>query len=267
MERLILRSTMGRWPSGFRPTGSRASVTNGTGPGQAGRLIEVGTYTTNASGGWWSIYLDAGGTNIYFSAQTNGGSFTNYIAFPFVWTNDAYGDWHFVALTYSSSNSALYVDGVLATNGPGVRYFPGPDTLTNGFSLLSASNGTFQARGSMDDLFTYNYPLSSAEVADSYALYSLFRRPLISSIGSAPSTPVTSPVFLAVTGRGWLTFQSNAPNCTTSSSIWITNVTATRAANGTETVVFTIAGGSNNTPYDVFATAALESPITNGVWG
>jgi hypothetical protein len=43
----------------------------GSGPGAWGRLIEVGVYTTNASYGWWSLYTDPEGVNLYFSAQSD----------------------------------------------------------------------------------------------------------------------------------------------------------------------------------------------------
>jgi hypothetical protein len=53
----------------------------GTGPGDWGRFIDVGAYTTNADYGWWSLYLDSDGNNIYFSGQTNGAG-TNYLSYP-----------------------------------------------------------------------------------------------------------------------------------------------------------------------------------------
>ena len=53
----------------------------------------------------------------------------------------------------------------------------------------------------------------------------------------------------------------------TSSNVWITNVVATVLTNGTVNVAFTIAGGSNGLPYDVFATPGLVGrSITNSVW-
>ena len=39
---------------------------------------------------------------------------TNYLTFPISWTANG---WHFIALTYSATNLALYLDGKLATNG------------------------------------------------------------------------------------------------------------------------------------------------------
>jgi len=124
----------------------------GTGPGDWGRFIDVGAYTTNATGGWWSIYSSPDGNNIYFSGGTNG-VFTNYLSFPISWNS---GSWHLVGLTYSATNSMLYVDGELVTNGIGVIYPPGQDVLTNGFYIGSDSSGTQQARGQFVDLETYS---------------------------------------------------------------------------------------------------------------
>jgi hypothetical protein len=55
----------------FAPAWSGTNA-GGNGPGQWGRLVEVGSYTTNASYGWWSLYTDPAGANLYFAAQTNG---------------------------------------------------------------------------------------------------------------------------------------------------------------------------------------------------
>ena len=92
-----------------------SSVTQGgVGPGQWGRLLEVGSYTPDSSFGWWSLYLDDQGSTIYFSAQTNSGdsSLVTYLSAPIGWNTN---EWHFVALAYSATNSALYLDGALVT--------------------------------------------------------------------------------------------------------------------------------------------------------
>src|SRR5207253_7516796 len=131
-----------------------SSNQGGFGPGQWGRLIEAGTYTSDASYGWWSLYLDPAGTNIYFSVQTNNGSSATYLSAPISWASNV---WHMVAMSYSSSNSSLYLDGTLATNGAGVAYWPGPNVLTNGFCIGSDGTGTgfAQAHGTFDDISTY----------------------------------------------------------------------------------------------------------------
>ena len=54
----------------FAPYWSGTSA-GGTGPGVWGRLLEIGSYTPDSSYGWWSLYVDDKGNNLYFSAQTN----------------------------------------------------------------------------------------------------------------------------------------------------------------------------------------------------
>src|SRR5207249_2132677 len=100
--------------------------------------------------------------------------------------------WHFIALTYSSSNSLLYVDGELLTNGPPVTYLPGPSVTTNGFWIGSTSNGLAQAHGMFDDIVTYSYPLSAETVSRTYQVYafSFYGNPLNSAnLSSGPSEP------------------------------------------------------------------------------
>jgi hypothetical protein len=241
----------------------------GTGPGQWSRLIEVGSYTTNASYGWWSLYTDPDGVNLYFSAQTNDGSQGNYLSAPIDWVTNR---WHLLALTYCSTNCALYIDGELATNGSPVTYWPGPDVLTNGFYIGSANDGSAQAHGMIDSLATYATPLDADTIYDTFwpGLVPYDLNPYNSAnISTAPYTPASAPAFVAITGSGYLlTVATNIGNCVTSSNVWLTNVVATVASNGTVNLAFTISGGSNGWPYDVFATGGLVGPgITNSQWG
>ena len=244
----------------------------GTGPGQWGRLIEVGSYTADARFGWWSLYADPDGVNLYFAAQTNDGSQAIYLSAPIDWTTNR---WHLLALTYCATNSALYVDGELATNGLPVTYWPGPDVLANGFWIGSDSNGVAQARGMFDSLKTYANVLDPDFIADTfdYDSFPYYMNPMnIGNLSPAPSGPQMTPYFAAITGSGYLSANVSAVgNCTTNSNVWITNIVATVITNvvptnGTVNLAFTIWGGSNSLPYDVFATSALRYPITNAVW-
>jgi hypothetical protein len=136
----------------------------GTGPGEWSRLIEVGAYTTNASYGWWSLYTDPAGAKLYFSAQTNNGSGATYLSAPIDW--DTTNRWHLIALTYSETNSALWVDAVPVTNGLPVTYWPGPDVQADGFFIGSDSSGLSQAHGMFDDLVTYAYEIDGATISN-----------------------------------------------------------------------------------------------------
>jgi Concanavalin A-like lectin/glucanases superfamily len=225
------------------------------------RLFEVGAYTPNADYGWWSLYLDNLGNNLYFSAQDSNGNLANYLSAPISFLSNT---WHSVALTWSSTNTALYVDGALATNGAGISVLPSAQVQSNGFWIGSDSVGSQQAQGMFGAVTTYNYPLDTNYVYAIYTLSSIFYG-VTANIGQAPAEPETSPTFEAVTGPGYLTLVSSNSGCGNISNVWITNLTAT-VSNGTENLTFTIAGGSNGLPYDVFATPALTQPLTNGTW-
>src|ERR1700733_10879795 len=89
-------------------------TTNG-GPGNWAELIDVGEWTSNSSYGYWGFSIDPSGSNILFLSQDGLGDTYGLFA-PISWTTNYF---HFVALTYSSTNVSLYLDGLLATNDPG----------------------------------------------------------------------------------------------------------------------------------------------------
>ncbi len=172
----------------FLPNWISTNIDGGTGPGVWGRLIDVGQWTSNASYGWWSLYFDPAGCNIYFSAQTNNGTETNYFYAPISWDNST---WHEIELTYSSSNTALYIDGALATNGPGVTVLPPPEALTNGFSIGSDfGTGMQQAHGQFDDLWTFSGAENQTNViASEYTEWAPIANPPLLFFASDDPTP------------------------------------------------------------------------------
>src|SRR5208282_5403395 len=141
----------------FKPDWSSTN-TGGNGPGTCGRLIEIGDYNPAFTNGWWGLYLNPGGTQLLFGTSTNGGGMTNLTA-SVSWHSN---EWHQIALTYSPTGSALYVDGRLLTNGSGVTCFPNADEQTSGFRIGSDRDGNNQAGGAFDELETFNYPLGIA---------------------------------------------------------------------------------------------------------
>jgi hypothetical protein len=252
----------------FAPSSWASTNAGGMGPGEAGRLFEVGSYTPDSSYGLWSIYVDEGGNNLYFSAQTNdlSSTLTTYLSFPISWSTN---DFHFVALTYSATNTALYLDGTLVTNGPGVTVYPGPDVLAAGFALGADNSGVYESHGMLNTVATYNYPLDSNDVQTifnwyyEYYLINPFNVDMFSII-SEPSNPSsTTNYYNAITGQGGLQLAGSV-SAITSTNIWITNVTVT---GGGVAMSFTIQGGSNGIPYDVFANSILDfSSDTNKAW-
>ena len=139
----------------------------GMGPGNWGDFIDVGAWTSNAVFGYWGLSVDPAGDNIYFSGQTNGAS-TNYLSYPISWNA---GSWHLIGLTYTPTNSILYVDGQFATNGIGVIYPPSRYVLTNSsFSIGSDGlTGMQQARGEFVDVETWSDIYSVDDFSNYYA--------------------------------------------------------------------------------------------------
>jgi hypothetical protein len=249
----------------FAPAWSSVSE-GGAGPQEFGRLIEAGQYTTNASYGWWSVYFDPSGETITFAAQTNGATEV-YLSAPVAWTTNR---WHLIALTYSATNTALYIDGVLATNGPGMTVWPGDDVLADGFFIGSDSEGGAQARGIFDDFSTYSFPLAGQEIADHFSTYSFYyhMNPAnFANLASAPSEPQYAPYFNAISGVGHLHWQSsNSVGCASSTNVWLTNIVASLATNGAVDVAFAIAGGEAGARYDVFANSILSPASSTNAW-
>jgi hypothetical protein len=147
----------------FRPDWSSVWA-GGTGPGTSGRLIEIGNYSPANTNGWWGLYFSADGNSISFGTSTNGAGTLNLSA-GIVWTSN---QWHQVVLTYSPTNSQLYLDGQLASAGAGVAYYPNATEQAQGFRVGSDQNGGSQARGAFDELETFNYPSSAGDIAVNY---------------------------------------------------------------------------------------------------
>ena len=255
----------------FAPSWSGTNE-GGTGPGEYARLFEAGAYTANSNYGWWSLYVDPSGANLYFSAQTNDSSatYTNYLSAPISWKTNYF---HFVALTYTATNTLLYLDGTLATNGPGVTVFPGANALTNGFCIGGDNTGTYQSHGLFNNVQTYNAPLDDGTIADIYSrtfpLYMMnpWNRAMW-PLNNATSSPSYTPFagFNAISGQGNLLWNGYASTCSYDTNIWISNVAATRAANGTMSITFTIQGGADGVPYDVFANSILATGTNSIPW-
>ena len=255
----------------FAPSWSGTNQ-GGTGPGAYGRLLEVGGYTPDSSFGWWSLYVDDVGANLYFSAQTNdlSSNVTTYVSAPIAWTTNYF---HFVALTYSSTNTALYLDGGLVSSGPSLSIYPGLDVLANGFFIGSDSNGVHQANGLFNSVTTYNVPLDADTIQQmfnwNYGYYMMSPvNTAMFTLTNANFSPSTGSTPNVITGLGNLQSLGAAVSVTNLNPnvVWLTNITAAAAGGGTMNVTFTIAGGQAGYFYDVFVTGALPSPLTNGVW-
>lgn len=254
----------------YAPADWSSSSAGGTGPAEWVQLIDVGELTTNAAYGYWGLSVDPAGSNLWFVAQDSAGD-AYALSTPISWTTNYF---HFVALTYSITNVAIYLDGRLATNATGgLSIWPGSEEISSGVFFGSDMNGQMAAQGLFNTVQAYNYPLSSNSVQaifdwyDEYYLISPFN--IAMSVASAPSVPSTNYYYYdIITGPGNLQ-QVGSVSPISSSNVWITNVVASTVGSGTNNMrlEFTIQGGFAGVPYDIFANSILDfSTNTNRSW-
>lgn len=172
----------------FKPYWS-STTSGGGGPATAGRLVEVGKITTNTYG-FWSLHFDPSGTNILFEGQNEFGR-TLFVQTGISWSSNV---WHHVALTYSRSNSLLYLDGSLTASGVGVIRWPNASVQTSeGFCVGSDQTGTCQAKGQFENLRTFNYMRDSSKIYSEYTnMLTLINTQPESLVVTSPESDVTS---------------------------------------------------------------------------
>jgi len=244
------RGTISFW---FIPNWESTNIDSGTGPGNWAQLIDVGRWTSNATYGWWSLYLNPAGTGIYFSAQTNGAGM-DYFGYSISWD---WNTWHLITLTYSSTNTLLYLDGQMVTNGAGVMDLPPDAVLTNGFFIGSDNQGVAQAHGLFEDLRTYSYQLDATIVSNYYAGI----LPELPSVGgfSMDSSSPPSPGDGGGSGSGTsgLGSSTNGPaSFGTNLVLQITNAVNSRVSG-------ILHNTTQLTPYTIFSKQSLFEPVWN----
>ncbi len=108
---------------------------------------------------FWGFYIYPDGDTLEFdSGDWNDG--WAYLDATIAWTSN---QWHQVAVTYSPTNTALYLDGVLAASGDDIATIP----AFNYFNIGDDNYGDV-AMGRFDELYTYDFPLSAEQIAADY---------------------------------------------------------------------------------------------------
>jgi hypothetical protein len=150
----------------FKPawnSGSRGGTT-------PGRLLEMGS--SSGTTGWWTLEVNNAGDQVAFKTRNDGSGTVNTLLTnnltPGEWPSN---QWRQIALTYSPTASALYVDGApLTPSGGGVSNYPNATTRgAYGFSIGSNQAGDEQAKGQFEELETFNYALSAGDISTNYA--------------------------------------------------------------------------------------------------
>ncbi len=167
------------------------SQPDGTGPGTAIRLFEVGAWSATAAQGWWSLAVSPDGTLLGFLARDANGQ-TTILQAPTRWQA---GEWHQVALNWSAKETVLFLDGLRAATGPAVSLSP----LTSfsgvqGFCVGSDVHGGQLAGGQFEEVFTFDRACGDLELAADYA-----RSAPLSALG--PITLLEEQAMIAAAAR------------------------------------------------------------------
>jgi hypothetical protein len=254
----------------YAPAAWSSTNMGGNGPGQWTQLIDVGEWTNDASIGYWGLSVDPAGANLWFAAQDGAGN-SYSLSTPIAWTTNYF---HFITLTYCSTNLAIYLDGELASNdSSGLNLWPGSAVLATGVYFGSDPEGLSSAQGSFNSVASYSYPLDASDIQTLYEWnqtpYEINPLNVAMWILSAPSTPSTNySSYDVITGAGNLQ-QVGTVTAITSTNVWITNEVVSVFGTGTNNLKlqFTIQGGFDGVPYDTFVNSILDfSSNTNLAW-
>ncbi|MGN6642765.1 MAG: Ig-like domain-containing protein, partial [Verrucomicrobiota bacterium] len=143
----------------FKPNWNSALNGGLGGTGTAARLLEIGD--PNSSEGWWGLWVNSNATQLAFSTMSKLAP-TTVLSAPIHWNSN---QWYQLALTYSPTNSALYLNGTLAASGLGVPSFPSASQRANGFRIGAGVQPGQSANGHFDELQTFNYPVATSLIA------------------------------------------------------------------------------------------------------
>ena len=229
---------------------------NGQGPGAVGFLLAAGDWSSGSPQGLWAIYVDPGGTNIYFGGVSNSAS-TTYVSAPISWASNSI---HMIEVYYWT-NSTLYLDGQLVAAGGPVTIVPSTNVWTNGFNIGSDNAGYEQFRG----IFQY----VEMDITN-----------ILTDFGTNYFTdwwePVTNEYYtwLESSGGGGGMFSpgslnpiGSSSNCIYSNAVYLTNMSVSNVPGYGVTFTFTIQGGASGVVYDLLSTTNLVGPAgTNIVW-
>ena len=237
---------------------------NGEGPGELGYLLAAGDWSSNAPDGFWAIYVDAGGTNIYFGGVSNSVAAT-YVSAPISWASNSI---HMIGLTYTT-NSVFYLDGQLAATGGPVTIVPSTNTWTNGLYIGSDASGYEQFRGIFLYMELDNSAIDSSNIISDWG-------PEWFTYGWSETTNYYD-TWLNPSGAGQnsmlssgvLTWHGSAasPDFSTNNGVYLTNMSVSNVQGQGKTFTFTIKGGTDGVSYNMFTTSKLAGPrLTNSVW-
>jgi alpha-tubulin suppressor-like RCC1 family protein len=156
----------------FKPSWNSVSQ-GGFGLGSAGRLINIGEYSSPPTIGCWQLVLASSGDAIKFAVSDNSGNpshliETSYLTIP---GGIVMNQWYQIAVTYTPTSLAIYVNGTALTPAPsgGLNSIVPPQSIRDlGFFIGSDPGGSQKSWGAFEFLETFNYAKTATQIASEY---------------------------------------------------------------------------------------------------
>ena len=249
-----LKSNAGAVRFWFKPYWSSVSINSGTGPGTNVTLLELNAVANNQSALVWLLQASTDGTTLSLIAQTDTGV-VELLHAAISWQS---GVSHLITLDYSTTGTALFIDGTLAGEGAGTLAVP-PNVAV--LVMGSTLDGANAAGGDFDELGFFGRPLTEAEVA----FYNN------ANSGPAAAGPISEhEIAVRAALRGQNTFMASRMGanevygitsadcgCVTGGQVYFTNFTAALTADQSMMVSFCLEGGTNWVLYGVYSSTNL----------
>lgn len=145
----------------FKPHWTSANA-GGSGPGNWARLVHVGQLKdTTPFIGAFTVVIDPKGDLLWIGAQDGSTNSFSYAGHVSLRSNQ----WYQVVVSYSPTFTRMWLDGKsIASVAKGPIFPPPPAARAKGLALGSDLNNAQQARGCIDEVETFNYPLGAADV-------------------------------------------------------------------------------------------------------
>ena len=137
---------------------------SGTGPGSDAPFLYLGNSDPAVSK--WRLGVNGAGNQIAFSTASNS---IPGVLFQVSCDQFNSNTWIQIAFNYGPTNLGLYVNGVLcASTGTGIDRYPGLADRAAGLVIGNDIVGSRSILGQFDELETFNYQLTSAEIQRSF---------------------------------------------------------------------------------------------------
>jgi hypothetical protein len=252
---------------------------SGLGNGTPATLLTlVSTDPATAGAAWWTLVVSADGQSVLLTAEGANGPSTCLTAPVTFQSSTCY----LVTLAYTETNSTLFVNDQQVATGFGLPNVPVQVAPLTALVLGSRLSGDQVACGQIDEFtaLTSRPRLRRGPVFDPncyvgqyYAVYSAE-----AALGSISDVEIAmrlsarqaqrSAMRMSTLGiTGGIGPMDAGTGCVTGGQVYMTNVVCTLDTNAGWTLSFSIAGGTNDIPYDIFMTPSLGvGSVTNWSW-